>query len=69
MTYGTAVMYAVAAVFVAIAAVLLLQLRSPRRSERGRYARLMVGVMCADFATMLIAYATATWSWSTEITS
>jgi uncharacterized membrane protein len=69
VTYGTAIMYAVAAVFAAIAAVLLLQLRSPRRSERGRYARLMAGVMCAAFATMLIAYATALWSWSTELTS
>jgi uncharacterized membrane protein YdcZ (DUF606 family) len=66
MTYGTAVMFAVAAVLGAAGVVVLLRLRSASTTERQVYAFRMIGIMLVSAAIVLVFSAAATWRWSTE---
>ena len=66
MTYGTAIMFAVAAVLTLAGAVLLLRLRAVTISERQTYAYRMTGIMLVAAGIVLAFSAEATWRWSIE---
>jgi hypothetical protein len=63
MTYGTAIMFCVAAVLGIVAIVMFLRLARPH-SERAGYGYMMAATMLAAASVMLGAYATALWTWS-----
>lgn len=66
MTYGSAIMFAVAGVLGLVGIALLLRLRSPTVTEGQTYAFRMIGIMLVSAAIVLAASAAATWQWSTE---
>ena len=65
MTYGTAIMYAVAAILGAVGVALLVSLARPR-SQRQVYAFRMIGIMATSAGIVLAVSATALWQWSVE---
>ncbi|MES3109051.1 hypothetical protein [Sphingomonas aurantiaca] len=67
MTYGSAIMFAVAAVLGIVGSVLLLRLRSPTITEPQAYAFRMIGIMLTSGAIVLAMSAAAMWRWSTQI--
>jgi hypothetical protein len=67
MTYGSAIMFAVAAMLGLVGIALLLRLRSPTIGERRTYAFRMIGIMLTSGAIVLAISAAAMWQWSTEI--
>lgn len=67
MTYGSAIMFAVAAVLGIVGTVLLLRLRSPTITEPQTYAFRMIGIMLTSGAIVLAMSAAAMWRWSTQI--
>ena len=67
MTYGSAIMFAVAAVLGIVGTALLLQLRSPTITEPQTYAFRMIGIMLTSGAIVLAMSAAAMWRWSTQI--
>jgi uncharacterized membrane protein HdeD (DUF308 family) len=64
MTYGTIVMFAVAALLLFTGIVLLARLGSSRITERKTYAYRMIGIMAVAAGVLLVAYALALRSWS-----
>ncbi|KQN15951.1 hypothetical protein QP178_07705 [Sphingomonas aurantiaca] len=67
MTYGSAIMFAVAAVLGIVGTALLLRLRSPTITEPQTYAFRMIGIMLTSGAIVLAMSAAAMWRWSTQI--
>ncbi|HXH17046.1 MAG TPA: hypothetical protein VNJ10_13040 [Sphingomonas sp.] len=67
MTYGSAIMFAVAAVLGIVGTALLLRLRSSTITEPQTYAFRMIGIMLTSGAIVLAMSAAAMWRWSTEI--
>jgi len=67
MTYGSAIMFAVAAVLGIVGTALLLRLRSPTITEPQTYAFRMIGIMLTSGAIVLAMSAAALWRWSTQI--
>ena len=65
MTYGSAIMFAVAAVLGIFGTALLLRLRSPTITEPQTYAFRMIGIMLTSGAIVLAMSAFAMWDWST----
>lgn len=63
MTLQIAIMYAVAAVFAAIGAGLLLALARPRSAGQV-YAFRMIGIMALSGGVVLAMSATAMWRWT-----
>ena len=66
MTYGSAIMFAVAGVLGLVGIALLLRLRSPDVTEGQTYAFRMIGIMLTSGAIVLAMSAAAMWQWSTE---
>lgn len=66
MTYGSAIMFAVAGVLGIVGTALLIRLRSPRITEPQTYAFRMIGIMLTAAAIVLALSAAAMWRWSTE---
>ena len=64
MTYGTTIMFLVAALLSGIGIVLLLRLRRATIGERKTYAYRMMGVMLLAAGIVLAFSAAATWRWS-----
>ena len=64
MTYGTAIMFAVAALLGLIGAAMLLRLKSSQTTERQVYAFRMIGIMLVSAAVVLAFSAWATWTWT-----
>ena len=64
MTYGTAIMFAVAAVLGLVGAAMLLRLRAATITDRQVYAFRMVGIMLVSAAVVLAFSAWATWEWT-----
>ena len=67
MTYGSAIMFAGAAVLGIVGTALLLRLRSPTITEPQTYAFRMIGIMLTSGAIVLAMSAAAMWRWSTQI--
>ncbi|KQN27786.1 hypothetical protein ASE88_15815 [Sphingomonas sp. Leaf38] len=67
MTYGSAIMFAVATVLGIVGIVMLFRLRSDTVTERQTYAFRMIGIMLTSGAIVLAMSAAAMWQWSTEI--
>ncbi|MDQ2893142.1 MAG: hypothetical protein M3R64_08670 [Pseudomonadota bacterium] len=65
MTLQVAIMYAVAAVFAAVGAGLLVSLLRPAGPAK-IYVYRMVGIMALAFGIVLALSATAMWQWSLE---
>ena len=66
MTYGSAIMFVVAAVFGIVGTAMLLRLRSETVTERQTYAFRMIGIMLTSGAIVLAMSAAAMWQWSLE---
>ena len=66
MTYGSAIMFAVAAVLGIVGTALLLRLRSPTITEPQTYAFRMIGIMLTSGAIVLALSAGAMWQWTLE---
>jgi len=64
MTYGSAIMYLVAAVLGIVGVWMLLRLRSARTTERQVYAYRMIGIMLTSAAIVLAFSAAAMQQWS-----
>ena len=64
MTYGTTVMFIVAALLMLVGGVMLLRLRAATITERQTYAFRMVGIMLASAGVVLAFSAWATWQWT-----
>lgn len=64
MTYGSAIMFLVAAVLGLVGTVLLLRLRAPSITERQTYAFRMIGIMLVSVAIVLACSAAAMWRWT-----
>ena len=66
MTYGSAIMFAVAAMLGLVGTALLLRLRSPTITEPQTYAFRMIGIMLTSGAIVLAMSAAAMWRWNTQ---
>ena len=64
MTYGSAIMFLVAAVLGMVGALMLIRLRAPSITERQTYAFRMAGVMLVSAAVVLAFSAAAMWRWT-----
>ena len=64
MTYGTTVMFIIAALLMLVGGVMLLRLRAATVTERQTYAFRMVGIMLASAGVVLAFSAWATWQWT-----
>ena len=64
MTYGSGIMFAVAAVLALAGAVLLIRLRAPSITEKQTYAFRMAGIMLLAAGIVLAFSAAAMWRWS-----
>ena len=64
MTYGSTIMFLVAAVLGLAGAVMLLRLRAASVTERQTYALRMTGIMLVAAAVVLAFSAAAMWRWS-----
>ncbi len=65
MSWQILIMYAIAAVFAAIGAALLLALTRPSGAAK-IYVYRMAGIMALALGAVLAMSATAMWQWSTE---
>lgn len=66
MTYGSAIMFVVAALLGIIGVAMLLRLRSPDVSDKQVYAFRMIGIMLTSGAIVLALSAGAMWQWALE---
>ncbi len=66
MTYGSAIMFVVAALLGIIGVAMLLRLRSPDVSDKQVYALRMIGIMLTSGAIVLALSAGAMWQWTLE---
>jgi len=66
MTYGSAIMFVVAALLGIIGVAMLLRLHSPDVSDKQVYAFRMIGIMLTSGAIVLALSAGAMWQWTLE---